>query len=150
MTFGQFDISGMVRCPQTNEEGFRCRLRPNHEGEHIWERCDWTDDRGARCMLPHRHPGRHALFWYDEVGADGTRRTLEFSGTEPAARRLADKAAGLAATRGWAEIERRYVLGLGWRIAPLAAFLRLFADPQGAMRVTFERGSEPETEDGGE
>ena len=139
MTLGQFDISAMVRCPETDEEGFRCRLRPNHEGPHDWERCDWIDDRGARCMLPHRHPGRHALFWYDEPVAVGTKRTLELSGAEPGARKLADRAARLAGSRGWAEVERKYALAPAWRLPGLSAFMRLFADPQGSMRVTFER-----------
>lgn len=93
-------------------------------------------------MLPVRHPSVHVLFWYDEARPVGAKRTLQFAGSEPQARRIADRAAALAAKRGWAEVERSYRLSWYWRLPPLGAFMGLFTDPQGGMRVTFERRSE--------
>lgn len=139
MSFSQFDLSKIGRCLETNEEGFSCRREPNHREAHLWDRCEWTDERGVPCMLPHRHPGRHVLFWYDEPATAGSRKTLEFSGTEQSAAALGDRAARLAARRGWVEVERQYVPGVAWRVAPLAALLRLVTDPQGSVRITFRR-----------
>ena len=93
-------------------------------------------------MLPLKHPSVHVLFWYDEAKPVGAKRTLNFAGSEPQARRIADRAAALAAKRGWAEIERGYRLSWYWRLPLLGTFMGLFTDPQGGMRVTFERRSE--------
>jgi hypothetical protein len=140
MATSQFDLATVLRCSDTDLEGFRCRLRPGHDGPHEWARCDDVDAEGHRCMLPPRHPGRHYQPWYDRHATAGDMYTLRYGGTERETSRLAEKAAAIAARYGWVERSRTFLPGLPWRLALLRPlFAKLTTN--GQLAVVFERTS---------
>jgi len=148
MTRSQFDLTGWLNCPETDDEGFRCTLAPSHRGDHVWLRCDWTDTAGARCMLPPRHPGGHHVFWYEEMAQPGDRYTIHYGGTQFMTERLAEKATKLFGRHGWAETAREFRVAPAWRVAPLAAFFSLFGEPQGTLTIAYEyRPSAPDADE---
>src|ERR1035437_5080784 len=103
MSPNQFDLATMLRCPDTDIEGFRCRLQPVHDGAHKWSRCENTDGDGHRCALPPRHPGPHYQPWYDRDATAGQIHTIRYGGTERETSGLAEKAAAIAANYGWVD-----------------------------------------------
>ena len=138
MAFPQFDLATMMRCPDTDAEGFGCQLHPRHDGEHKWARCDYVDAEGHRCALLPRHPGLHCQPWYDRQATAGETHTIGYAGTERATLRLAETAAAIAARYGWVVCSRTFTPGLTWRLALLRP---LFAGltPNGRLTVVFER-----------
>jgi hypothetical protein len=140
MSPNQFDLATMMRCPDTDPEGFRCQLRPGHDGPHQWCRCENTDGEGHRCSLPPRHPGRHHQPWYDRHATAGQIHTIRYGGTERETSGLAEKAAAIAANYGWVDRSRSFAPGFPWRWSPSARLLAGLVSPRGQFTIEFEYG----------
>ena len=138
MAFSQFDLSKVVRCSATNDEGYSCRLSPSHGGEHRWDRCEAGGADGHRCMLPIRHAGDHQLSWYDRPAAPGQTHTLHYGGSQRQTETLADRATRIAERYGWVRLSQAFRPGLLWRVRPVSGWLSGIAEPQGGLTVVFE------------
>jgi hypothetical protein len=134
-------LTDLVRCAETDSEGYRCALSPNHDGPHRWMRCEWTDPAGRRCILPPRHPGSHDLAWYDALAATGSRHTVRYHGPREASEARAAREEEVFRAHGWAVVSSGYKLDRWWRIGPLAALLGLFWLPGGTLAVDYAFGS---------
>ena len=134
--FPQFDLANMLRCPATDQEGYRCRLEPQHERAHHWDRCEHADGGGHRCGLPPRHPGGHFPPWYDRPAEPGQTHAIEFGGTELYAGGLADRVTAIVAGYGWELRSRTFSPVPAWR----ATISRLLGstEPRGRVTVQFE------------
>jgi hypothetical protein len=140
VAFSQFDLTNMLRCQATDGEGYRCMLRPSHDGRHRWDRCEATDADGHRCWLPMRHPGDHELPWYDRPARSGELHAIRYGGTE---------IMEVAGRYGWVLHSLSFTPGPAWRTA-LSRWLGGPTSPTGHLSLVFEyRGSEADaTEDG--
>jgi len=134
----QFDLARLLRCPETDDEGFQCRRSPSHAGPHRWDRCEARDRDGHRCVLPHDHPGDHEPPWYDRPATAGDTHVIGFGGTEPAAASLADRAARGCRGYGWTERSRTYRRSWPWQRQPIAGWMAKAAIPRGTLTVVFE------------
>ena len=132
----QFELVNMFRCPATDEEGYRCRLEPQHEGAHRWVRCEHTDVGGHHCGLPPRHPGGHFPPWYDRPAEPGQTHATKFGGTKPYADGLADRVTAIVAGYGWVLRSRTFSPAPAWR-ATLSRLLGS-AVQRGHVTVEFE------------
>jgi hypothetical protein len=137
MAFSQFDLSNMVRCQATDEEGYRCIRRPSHDDEHRWNRCETKDAEGHRCALPLRHPGDHYPPWYDRETKPGETHTINYSGTERQAGAIAEKATQVASGYGWIVRSRTFTPEAAWQSA-LFRWLGGGDVPKGRLQVIFE------------
>ncbi len=140
MSSSQFDLANWLRCPATDEEGYRCVKAPSHPGPHAWGRCEGELD-GHRCMLPPKHPGDHLLSWYDRPASTGDRHTVEYEGTAAQTSAIAGADGHLLSAYGWVETSRSFELGLLWRLGPLARLLSLASGPSGPsgrLKVAYE------------
>ncbi len=138
MSPSQFDLATMLRCPDTDREGFGCIRQPGHDGAHKWGRCENADSEGHRCALPPRHPGAHYQLWYDRHADAGQIHTIRYGGTERETSRLADRAAAIAAGYGWVERSRSFAPGFAWRWPQTARLLAGLASPRGRFTLEFE------------
>jgi hypothetical protein len=138
MAFSQFNLATMLRCPDTDPEGFRCQLTPKHDGAHKWARCESRDADGHRCSLPPRHPGGHYQPWYDRDATAGQIHTIRYGGTERETSGLAETAAAIAANYGWVDRSRSFAPGFPWRWSPSARLLAGLASPRGRFTIEFE------------
>jgi hypothetical protein len=136
MAFTQFDLSNLVRCQVTNDEGFRCILPPSHRGPHHWDRCEARDAGGHRCMLPPRHPGDHEAPWYDRDAVPGETHEISYGGTEAETGGLADRAERIAAGYGWTARSRTFAASRIWRLG-LVRRLMPNASPSGRLTVVY-------------
>jgi hypothetical protein len=136
--FDQFDLTKMLRCSATNEEGFRCLRPPSHEGPHVWARCPALDPDGHQCMLPPRHAGEHYLAWFDRPTAPGETHTAHYGGRRSSAEAQADADGHVFSAHGWRAISREFTPGLPWRWAPLSRWFVSLAAPRGRLLVVYE------------
>jgi hypothetical protein len=134
--FPQFDLANLVRCPESNEEGFRCGLRPSHGGSHLWDRCNHVDAEGHRCGLDTRHAGRHEPPWYDMSVPIGSRHEITYGGTKREVEALADTVARFTGPYGWIVAGREFKPSWPFRIRLLAPFLAAI-EPRGSLRIVF-------------
>ena len=141
MVLSQFDLIDALRCPATDEEGYRCAKPPSHAGGHAWARCDARDPEGHRCMLPPHHAGDHELPWYDRPASRGDSHTIRYRGTE--ARTSALAAAGARAFRryGWIQKSCTFEPGRRWPWSDLSRSLA--GGSSSAGRLTVVNAFEP-------
>jgi hypothetical protein len=148
VAYSQFDLSNMLRCPATDDEGYRCGLRPNHDGPHRWDRCPATDPEGHRCWLPPNHPGGHELPWYDRPARPGETHTISYGGTDRETNALAQTTSGVADRYGWVLRSRSFTPAPAWRTV-LSRWLGGPDSPSGRLSLVFEyRGDEVDTPEG--
>jgi hypothetical protein len=137
MAFTQFDLADFVRCTATDDEGYRCILRPSHDGPHRWDRCQARDAGGHRCMLPPGHPGDHEPPWYDRDATPGELHRITYGGAQNEVTVLAHKAERIAARYGWTARSRTFTTSFLWRLAPIR-WLAPGASPSGRLTVVYE------------
>lgn len=142
----RMEMKDVFNCSATDEEGFRCALRPNHSGPHRWGRCQYVDAGGHRCFLPPRHPGDHSMPWFDQATPVGARHVVRYQGTEDECRARAAEEARIFRAHGWAPLEPGFKLGLPWRWRPIAALMNALLAPRGQLDVAYEY--RPSEEDG--
>ena len=138
MALDRFNLVDWVRCPAADEEGFRCVLRPSHDGGHVWGRCEDVDAEGHRCILPPLHPGKHWLAWFDRPAAPGETHRFGYAGTRSATDRRADADEHIFSAHGWVPVSRTFRPRFAWRWPPLAGWLSWLALPRGELTVVYE------------
>lgn len=138
MALRQFDLVDRLRCPATDDEGFRCLRPPSHEGGHVWGRCQGLDAEGHRCVLPPSHPGDHWLVWFDRPTVPGETHTVRYAGTRSSTEARADVEKRVFSAHGWLPVSRGFRPGLPWRWSPLSNWLAGVAAPRGQLTVVYE------------